>query len=317
MKKRLKVIAAYTALTFALFGCNGGTNPGAPLPEQSDLAGTSQETSIRSPAPIPSEPDSEAAIEMESKAETGQSYIDQAVRETAAKFVEPGMSEYERAKAAFDYMIETTNLTEPVGLDLWRIRGNGDEQPSYVESRSLSVLLYGIGMCEDYAAAFTMLLRGAGLEAEYVPGLTYSTEGALVDHAWAVAKIDGVWYHLDCQLEDNISRHGAIRYRYFMKSDATMAASHRWGQNLIDSRLLTAEQNEEIARDYIPPACPQDYPTPSRHTFTAVSMPDVEAIKAEIDAEFREYELVHGPLEPLELNIIPPVFALDGYGPPD
>ena len=96
-----------------------------------------------------------------------------------------------------------------------------------------------------------------------------------------------------------------------------MAGSHRWGQNLIDSGFLTAEQNEELARNFLFEACPQDYPTPPPHTFTSASMPDVEALEAEIEAEVNAYEAEHGPMEPLELDIIPPVFGLEGYGPPE
>jgi hypothetical protein len=132
-----------------------------------------------------------------------------------------------------------------------------------------------------------------------------------------VAKVDGEWYHLDCQLEDNISRHGSIRYRYFMKGDATMAGSHRWGQNLIDSRLLPDEQNAAIAENYIMPPCPADYAVPPRQDFTAAPPPDVAAIQAEIDKEIAAYESEHGALPPLELNIVPPVFGDAGYGPED
>lgn len=302
----------------ALSGCNNAapssSAPKEPAQPEAAQVAPPLEESAQEPEAVEAAPEPQPERE---EPQAGPSYIEQVAKEIANGIVEPGMSEYEKAKAAFDYMIINTYLVDPVGLDLWRIRGDGREAPSFVENRSLSVLLYGAGMCEDYAAAFTMLLRSMGIEAEYVPGLTYSTEGALVDHAWTVAKIDGVWYHLDCQLEDNISRHGAIRYRYFMKSDATLAASHRWGQNLIDSRLLTAQQNEEIAKGYIPPACPQDYPAPARLAFTPAPMPDMAAINAQIDAELLEYEELHGPLEPLELAIIPPVFALEGYGPPD
>lgn len=305
-------IAVLSLVLLLLSGCERRVAP--------ESAGEPQQASGRpagqSASPVQSEAAEELPVQSDAEA-AGTGYIDQVVKETVAKVVEPGMGEYETAKALFDYMIETTTLAEPVGLELWRIRGAGGAQPTFVENRSLSVLLFGIGMCEDYAAAFTMLLRGAGLEAEYVPGLTYSAEGALVDHAWAVAKIDGTWYHLDCQLEDNISRHGAIRYRYFMKSDATLAGSHRWGQNLIASRLLSEAQNEEIAQSFLMPACPQDYPTPARQDFTAVPAPDRAAVEAQVIAELRAYEEEHGALSPLELDIVPPVFAIEGYGPPD
>lgn len=244
-------------------------------------------------------------------------YLNTLIADTISKFAMPKMTEYERAKAAFDYIIANTVLDEPIGLDLWRTHGDSETPLSFVENRSLSVLQYGVGMCEDYAAAFTMLLRGLGLEAEYVPGLTYSLEGHLVDHAWTVAKIDGVWYHLDCQLEDNISRHGAIRYRYFMKSDATMTGSHRWGQNLIDSRLLTSQQNKEIAERFLMPACPQDYSSPARQTFDESPAPDVAALTAEAAEQIAAYQRENGALPPLTLDIIPPVFGLEGYGPPN
>jgi len=134
------------AIALALSGCNRGTAASGSQTEPS--ASTQSTASVPAPEPTAEEiVILSAAAEPEQDAE--QSYIDQVVQETIAKFAEPGMSEYEKAKAAFDYMIETTNLTEPVGLNLWRIRGNGGEPPSFVENRSLSVLLYGVGMCED------------------------------------------------------------------------------------------------------------------------------------------------------------------------
>lgn len=304
-----RLLACFLAGTL-LASCAGPRAPDAPASAASRAA--SERPSVSSAAERAEPEASESAPEKAPAQEA--SYIDRVVRDTVAKFAAPGMSEYEKTKAAFDYLIENTSLEDPVGLDLWRIRGDGGGQPSFVENRSLSVLLYGVGMCEDYAAALTMLLRGMGLEAEYVPGLTYSAKGALVDHAWTMVKIDGVWYHLDSQLEDNISRHGAIRYRYFLLGDATMAGSHRWGQNLIASRLLTPAQNEEIARGYMG-ECPRDYPRPAPHPLASVPAPDIDAVRADIAAEFADYERLHGALPPLELDVVPPVFALEGFGP--
>ena len=41
--------------------------------------------------------------------------------------------------------------------------------------------------------------------------------------------------HLDSQLEDNISRRGRVRYKYFLRGDNSLLATHRWGQNLVSS----------------------------------------------------------------------------------
>jgi len=239
------------------------------------------------------------------------------VEEAAESIATPGMGEYQRAKAAFDYMIEHTAIGEPVGLAVWRIHGGGESPIPFVEQRAVSPLAYGVGMCEDYAAALTLLLRGMGLEAEYVPGLTFSAEGHLVDHAWTVVKIDGTWYHLDSQLEDNISRHGWVRYRYFLRGDATLSGSHRWGQNLIDAGLLTEEQEREVAERWTPPACPRDYPTPDRRQFEDGPAPELGALAYRAEQEIAAWEAENGPLPPMELDTVPPVFGLDGYGPPD
>jgi hypothetical protein len=230
-------------------------------------------------------------------------------QETIAKFLTPEMGEFEKAKAAFDYIIETATLDDPIGPDIWRVRGQDGPAPDFVANRSLSVLAFNVGMCEDYAAALTMLLRGMGLEAEYVPGLTYAADGSgFVDHAWTVSKIDGQWYHLDCQLEQNVTRRGRINYRYFMRGDSTLSGSHRWGQNLIDSRLLNSAQNEEIAEGFLAPACPQDWPTPPPHEFKPRPKPDLPALRARAEAEIGAASLA-----PLELNLTPPVFGDAGY----
>lgn len=306
---RRGLFAVLICLSLIFSACGNGEDVAPPVRKPA-VSSSEAQTKIRAPEPSP-------APEQETKAPSENPYLNRLIADTTAKFAAPDMTEYEKAKAAFDYMIVNTVLDEPIGLDLWRIHEGGETPLSFVENRSLSVLQYGVGMCEDYAAAFTMLLRGLGLEAEYVPGLTYSLEGQLVDHAWVVAKVDGVWYHLDCQLEDNISRHRAIRYRYFMKSDETMAGSHRWGQNLIDAALLTPKQNAEIAADFLPPHCPRDYPSPARQSFDEAPAPDIPAFTAQAAAEVAAAKRENDALPEPDLNTTPPVFGTGGYGPPD
>ena len=309
----------HTALLLAVVLLLAVTGCGRDTPAESSPVSSDTEE-IASPAPLEPLPEDTPVISgwlADREFSELHPYLRQLVEETAAAIATPEMGEYQRVKAAFDYMIRHISIGEPVGLDLWRVHGGGELPISFVEERAISPLKYGIGMCEDYAAALTLLMRGMGLEAQYVPGLTYSAEGNLVDHAWTVVKIDGIWYHLDSQLEDNISRHGWVRYRYFLRGDATLSASHRWGRNLIDSRLLTEEQNREIEENWTPPACPSDYPTPERYDFEADPAPDPETISQEATAEITIWETENGPLPPMELNIIPPVVGLDGYGPPD
>lgn len=99
--------------------------------------------------------------------------MQQLAEQVTGQFYTPEMSEYQRQKPPFDYMIQHTYLDEPIGQELWRVHGGGDEPIPFVEQRALSPLRFGVGMCEDYAATLTLLLREMGLEARYGPGLTY------------------------------------------------------------------------------------------------------------------------------------------------
>lgn len=240
-----------------------------------------------------------------------EEYVKQVIRDTVPKFSRPDMSEYEKVKAAFDYLIEIGYYQRPIALDVWRFRSTGGAIPSYVETRSLSMLLFGFGTCEDYAASLVLLLEEMGIEARYMTGLTYTRGGGLTYHSWTQAKVDGVWYHLDSELEDGISDDGTVRYRYFMKGDATMSASHYWGQKLIDyaGNRLQAEQIEEITNEYLGEDCPRDYPTPDPKQIAVNPRPDVDALRAELLGELREYEEAYGKLTYMEQNIFPPVFV--------
>ena len=179
MKIILSLLAAFL---FLLAGCTH------PIPQ--DFKETESTTEILGPHSVPeeTEPSSQPAPIELIEGPTNTPYINKVLLETVERITTPDMTEYEKAKAAFDYLIELTYFEKPIALDIWRIRGGG-EIPSYVENKCLSVLLYGLGECEDYAAALAMLLRTMGMKAEYVPGLTYSAEGPLVDHAWTSSKI--------------------------------------------------------------------------------------------------------------------------------
>ena len=330
MKKRLLPLLA---LLLAFSGCQ--VNGGAPVNGESvsqtpvDGPASQPETSgdeIRGseadlPVTLVPEQTPSASVSVQEdpadESELLHPYIQSLLEDIAAEIATPEMGEYERAKAAFDYMLTHTVIGEPIGQELWRTHGGGEEPIPFLQQRALSPLRFGVGMCEDYAAALTLLLRQLGLKAAYVPGLTYSVEGHLVDHVWTMVQIDGIWYHLDSQLEDNITRHGTVRYRYFLKGDETLSGSHLWGQRLLDAGVFTEEQAAEVRSCFLAPECPEDYPAPPRLQFEETPAPDLSALRQEAEAEIEAWEDENGPLPPMELNTTPPVFGTAGYGPAD
>ena len=56
---------------------------------------------------------------------------------------------------------------------------------------------------------------------------------------------------------------------------------------------------------------------PERYLFEEAPPPDINALRAQAGKELDTWEAEHGPLPPMTLDDVPPVFGLAGYGPPD
>ncbi len=149
--------------------------------------------------------------------------------------VEQNDTDFVKIEKAFIYIIENTEIIEFENAALtntWRAFCTCDTAPDFYKEMSTGLFEYGLASCENYASAMVLLLEHMGIEAKYVPGLTYSVYGDFMAHAWTMVKVDDVWYHLDAHLEDNISKT-SINFKYYMKDDATFAASHAWGDLLL------------------------------------------------------------------------------------
>ncbi|MCI8623198.1 MAG: hypothetical protein HFG26_05985 [Provencibacterium sp.] len=239
-------------------------------------------------------------------------YIEETADRVLREIISPGMKESEQVQAAYRWLIENTFFMDPVGLDIWRYRGSPAERPGYVENRALSPLLFGSGSCEDFASALTVLLWRMGIEAQYVAGLTISVNGDFVDHAWTAAKVEGDWYHLDSQLEQNVLRAGKLTYRYFLKNDRYFLADHRWGENLCAYYgNPDNEAQKEILSRWTPPPCASSFPTPAAETVRLRERPDRAVLERQLAGERLAYTQSHGPLPALELDLDPPPVYLD------
>lgn len=271
----------------------------------------------------PALPEQDGTTVKDSGPQPVESYVEFLLQQTLAEIQRPGMSEYERAKAAYDYLLDSVTSDDPVCPELWRIYQKDPNTPvPFVENRAVGTLRFDIGMCEDQAAALTLLLQEMGLEAEYIPGFIFTIQGDAMDHAWMMAKVDGNWYHLDPDLESYRARRGRIIYQYFLKGDNDFYRTHRWGQNAIDAGYLGEEQNEEL-RQYLGHPCPEDY-DPAAEPQRLNGWAEPEASKAMLlaekaqkraEEEIAAYEAEHGALAPIQLNMEPPVFGWEGYGP--
>lgn len=296
MKRTKQALSCLLAgmLLMTMAACDG--SEAAPLPS----SGAEPEPPVIEELPRPDPADELPAT---------RDYIRQVVQSHVEQIMQPDMSDYEKVKAAADHIMELGYYSRSPALDVWRWRTAGDEVPTYEEMRGLNMLLFGIETCEGYSAALNMLLEEMGVETRYMTGMTYLARGGLGYHSWSQVKVDGVWYHVDCDLEDGIARDdGNVSYKYFLRGDATMGASHFWGQRLIDLGQLEPEQVEEVRASYMGEICPRDYPTPAPRYIEVNPRPDASKLRRELAAELAAYEDRYGKLEYMELDILPPVF---------
>lgn len=146
-------------------------------------------------------------------------YYDQVrarVASISASVVEPGMSDYDTAKALHDYLVLNCAYDS-----FW-----DDASAPMITSNARNAygaLIDGGAVCVGYATAYSALLRYNGIECIYVTNIS---------HTWNIVKIGGEWYHVDTTWDDPVpDRAGYVRYNYFLKSDAVFQKDHAtWTQ---------------------------------------------------------------------------------------
>lgn len=304
--KKFAAISLVLILTIWLSGCVSSTpiegNGSKSEPVFSDIEDSSSDTNVSDETHEP------VFLDPADYLPSTRDYIDAIVKEHVAKIEVPDMTEYEKVKASFDYIIDIGYYNASVALDSWRWKTRGDSMPTYEEMRGLNMLIYGVETCEGYAAALHMLLNEMGIATKMMTGYTYAAGGNLTYHTWSQVRIDGVWYNLDCDLEDDISSGGTVRYKYFLRSDETMGLSHFWGQRLINLGRLEPGQVEIVREEFMGEVCPQNYPTPAPRTITVTPRADRKQLREDEKVELAEYERLYGKLEWIELDVVPPVF---------
>lgn len=124
------------------------------------------------------------------------------------KIIEDDMSNYEKAKVCYDYIINNTYYA----YGGW---GNAIE----------SVLEHGYGTCTEYSYVYMAMMRYLGFDAKTVDGSTAMAAGGYGYHMWTEVKLNGNTYVFDPQVEDDMS-NGKINYYRFCKTYSEVSGSY-------------------------------------------------------------------------------------------
>lgn len=114
-----------------------------------------------------------------------------------------GSDDLERAVYLHDYIIE-----------------NFDYDTTYEHRTLYDFITLGVGVCQAYTYAYTMLLNAVGI------GVSWASSSEM-NHVWNLVKLDGKWYHADLTWDDPVNGVvGKVSHSYFLLSDTLMMTSY-------------------------------------------------------------------------------------------
>lgn len=157
---------------------------------------------------------------------TNNDTVDAQVSEILKKVTTDKMSTYQKVKAVYDYIINTSTYGNPKGIYGYEPYVSDTDRTIVTESRFL--LDEKVGVCNNYAALFTVLTRRIGVESYYVTGQVASRNGGKTGHAWSIIKLSGEYYIFDTQIEQSNTSGGAIGYNWFCKKDTLMSGTYSY-----------------------------------------------------------------------------------------
>jgi hypothetical protein len=153
--------------------------------------------------------------------------------EIISAIIKPGMSDYQKELVIHDYIIRNA-------------RYDSDNYYSgtipELDYTAYGILVDGVGVCEGYAKAMSLLSSKAGIESILVTGKAVSNQqtGSTESHAWNIVKIDGHYYQIDTTWDD-YDYGNTVDYDYFNITDSQMAKDHTWDRSKYPQCISTEE----------------------------------------------------------------------------
>ena len=164
---------------------------------------------------------------------SGDRAVDDFITGILDSAIKPGMSDNQRVKAIYDYLI-------------YNFRHDDDTMPIIIGSFDTSInplndtirlaspmILSGKGTCDVFANVFRLLAIRLGYECNYVSGQYVNSNGSRSGHGWNQIKVNDEWFWVDVDVEGQVFHRGnaaAPSYFLFMKKDSNWTSNHDWAR---------------------------------------------------------------------------------------
>ncbi len=117
-------------------------------------------------------------------------------KQVLEEIITPGMTDYDKLKAIHDYICRTVTYGS-----------SPNDQDPY------GALILNRCVCTGYADTFKLLAGLCDIHTIKINGIAGGS------HMWNLVKLEGDWYHVDCN-SDDINTEDRIQYRFFLVNDA-------------------------------------------------------------------------------------------------
>lgn len=138
--------------------------------------------------------------------------------------IAPGLSEYERTLAVYEYLIEIAEYDTAIMNKI--VNGIKDDSTELSQTIA-SVFIDKKTVCSGYSKATQYLLNKLGIFCAYVSG---GARGQGDNHAWNVVRIEGDYYFLDTTWGNPVNidpaREKRMTYNYFCLTSGEFSRSH-------------------------------------------------------------------------------------------
>ncbi len=144
--------------------------------------------------------------------------VDERCKKVIDKFIKPGMSIEEKLLTIHDYICSNFLRTSS---EAYQERTIKPTDYDCAWGRYKNVVLSNVGDCWLSTSYFNTLCAYIGVETKSVSEGDVVNPFGLGNHMWSLVKLDGKWYHVDCEGGDYYE-YGEVSRRWFLNSDKGM-----------------------------------------------------------------------------------------------
>ena len=234
--------------------------------------------------------------------------VDKLVDKIFANIIKSGMTQEQKARACYDYVTKNCVYGVEDSPDMSSYFYSHMEDHETVRL-SYSMLKNNTGTQDNCSAAFAILMRRLGFEANIAKGKAMFSEGNYGNHTWVDVTVNGKHYIFDPQIENrNIGKNNSVYYYFYGMEAENNYKMYRYdsishihdfscihGEGIMDftSRITVSCGNQKIQ-------CSKKIPDGENYNYVYISDSYSDVQKAMLKQQQKKLQQVNFEIEMLK-----------------